>query len=315
MKCIRNHLFTALISLALTACGNPRAEFAIELNETAAGRVVTHRFGSTTVPQKPKRVIALGEEGMLADLIDANIAPVGSSASLPESMPGFTASELAGVVVFNSTQPNLEQIAALKPDLIIGAGFFVEQIGYEKLNAIAPTVSIDIADWRAEYQALLGIVGASDVGRRKLADFDAALQTQKTQMSAVPRIVSVGSVYPGPSPAVWVDGPTAAPQLLLDLGVALTPTVQDAQPLGVKSGRAFFSPERLDLWSADTLILAQSGAVDGERGALAAIKANPLWSTLPAVRAGRVYEIDRFAYPGLRGRRKLLNELVSMLRK
>jgi iron complex transport system substrate-binding protein len=313
-KPIRLAVAGLLIGASLAACGDAQAEFALSVAESPNGRVVTHRFGRTVVPAQPRRIVALGEEGMLADLLDAGFKPVAASASLPETLPGFSRDELVGIEIFNSTQPNLERIAVLKPDLILGTGFFVERIGYSKLSAIAPTISLDMSDWHVEYRALLKVLGAEALAARKLEAFDSDAAAAKASLGATTRTVSVGSVYPGPSPAVWVDGPTAAPRLLLDLGVTLTPAAAAVGDLGVKSGRAFFSPERLDLWSGDLLILAQSDSVEGERSALAQIKANPLWATLPAVRANRVHVIDRFAYPGLRGRAKLLGELLVLVR-
>ena len=284
------------------------------MTESADVRVITHRFGQTTVPKNPQRIVALGEEGMLADLLDIGLKPVASSASLPESLPGFDPAEVAGIEIFNSTQPNLERIAALQPDLIVGGDFFIGEIGYDMLSKIAPTVSIDAADWRQEYLDLMAVIGRGEQARQKLSAFDTAVAGARQSLNANGRAVSVGTIYPGPSPAAWVDGPTATPQLVHDLGFALSPSAEQAKGLGVKSGRAFFSPEKLDLFQGQLLILVQSDTVEGESAVLEQIKANPLWSELPAVQADRVYVLDRFGYPGLRGRSKLLNDLVAILR-
>lgn len=56
------------------------------------------------------------------------------------------------------------------------------------------------------------------------------------------------------------------------------------------------------MFTADTLILLQSTQVEGEEESLAAVKAN------------RVFVLDRLGYPGLRGRNMLLEDVLKILK-
>lgn len=106
------------------------------------------------------------------------------------------------------------------------------------------------------------------------------------RIGAKGQAISVATIYPGPNVAAWVGGPSPIPQPLLDLGFTFSPDAQTAEPFGIRSGRAFISPERLDLFAAQTMLLLQTPAVEGEMEAVEKMKASALWARLPAVQAG-----------------------------
>ncbi len=62
------------------------------------------------------------------------------------------------------------------------------------------------------------------------------------------------------------------------------------------------------------MILLQSTAVEGEPEAIAAMSDDPIWNQLPAIQSGRVVTLDRLGYPGFRGQRALLSDLVAALK-
>jgi ABC-type Fe3+-hydroxamate transport system substrate-binding protein len=103
--------------------------------------------------------------------------------------------------------------------------------------------------------------------------------------------------------------------MLLDIGFALSPDATAAESFGIKSRRAFISPEKLDVFAADTMVLLRSASVEGELDAVDKIKTNPLWAKLPAVQANRVYALDRIGYPGFRGAKQLLADVVKAIEK
>ncbi|MCS6995073.1 MAG: ABC transporter substrate-binding protein [Anaerolineales bacterium] len=304
------------VIIMLTACGNDNRTFPIIVQEMDGTRMVVHRFGKTQVPLEPKRVLALGQEYMLADLLDAEISVVASNANLTDNLDGFEPQELDDIVLLSATDPNLEMLSLLNPDLIIGVDYFISRIGYDKLSAIAPVVAIDAdEDWRRTYVETLAIFGKAEDAKANLADYDARLFAIKKELNANGRPISVGTIYPDQSPAAWVDGPTAVPQMLLDLGFTLSPGTAQFNQFNIHDGRVFFSIERLELFAADTFILLQSARVDGEQESLAKVKTNPIWQKLPAVQSGRVFELNRLGYPGLRGRKQLLHDLTEILKK
>jgi iron complex transport system substrate-binding protein len=304
---------TLLIVILLSACGRNAEPFPITVQETGKARIITHRFGESQVPLNPQRVVALGQEYMLADVLDAGINVVASNVNVID-VAGFKQDELDDIFLFLATQPNLETITSLNPDLIIGVDYFIQRIGYNKLSAIAPTVAIDTeGEWQRTYVETLSVFGKAAEAQSNITAYEARLSDVREKLNANGRLISVGTIYPDQSPAAWVDGPTAVPQLLLDLGFQLSPSPAEVKDFGIRDGRVFFSLERLDLFAADTLILLQSNQVEGEEESLAEVKANPLWANLPAVKTNQVFVLDRLGYPGLRGRYMLLDDVLKIL--
>lgn len=106
----------------------------------AGFRLVTHTMGETCVPENPQRVVAL-EWTYVEDLLSVGVQPVGIAdiqgyhdwVRVPVALDGQV------VDVGDRSEPNLEAIAALNPDLIIGVHFRLTE-NYDDLSAIAPTL-------------------------------------------------------------------------------------------------------------------------------------------------------------------------------
>lgn len=103
-------------------------------------RIITHALGETTIENKPKRVVVL-DSGELDHALALGIKPVGlASADAAGGLPSYLEDKIAGVKVIGThAEINLEALAALKPDLILGSKLRVAKL-YDQLSAIAPTV-------------------------------------------------------------------------------------------------------------------------------------------------------------------------------
>lgn len=305
-----------VVSLALlSACGfgsAPVAPLSIQAT-TADARVIRHALGETRIPLNPQRIVALGEDGLLADLLDAGVRPLAASVNVPEAVPLISAAELEGIELFPSAgQVSLERIAALQPDLIIGGRFFLEEAGYAELNQIAPTVALGTSDPRQSYIETLTLLGLPEQAKADVAALDQAIGSARDQLQTAQRSVSIATIYPGATLAVWVDGPTSAPLLVRELGLTVRPA---ADLRGVRNGRAFLSNEQITLLDGELLILLQSDTIEGETAAIATFQSQPIWNQIPAVQNGAVYTLDRLGYPGLRGQRALMADLTALIQQ
>ncbi len=307
---LRIGLIVALLLCACAAPPRPAAPLAL-VETTAEHRLIRHVFGETRVPLDPQRVLALSEEGLLADLLDAGVRPVAASVNMPENVPLLTSGELNGIVLFPSAgEVSLEALSAYQPDLIVGTSFFIEQIGYARLSRIAPTVALSGTTPLENYVETATVFGGVEQAQRQVAAFRAEILAGAARIDATNQRVSLITVYPGPSVALWFDGPSPIPLLLRELGVQLRPDPVTTDGLDLRNGRAFISLEQLPLADGDTIVVLMSSGVEGEDGALTDVQANPLWQQLPAVQADRVVALDRIGYPGLRGQRALLADLI-----
>lgn len=106
---------------------------------------VEHIFGGTTVPDKPERIVTLGVSD--ADVVLAlGQVPVGNTGfAFYENGLGPWAEEQVGdadlTLIESDSEPNLEQIAGLAPDLILGVTAGFDEATYGKLSEIAPTIA------------------------------------------------------------------------------------------------------------------------------------------------------------------------------
>ncbi|MFC0215819.1 ABC transporter substrate-binding protein [Paenibacillus chartarius] len=140
----------------------------------SASYTVKHAMGDTTIPAAPKRVVVLVNDAVEASLT-LGIKPVGMvKAWGVKPMYDHLKDQLEGVqIVGDENQPNLEAIAALKPDLIIGNKLRQEKI-YQQLSSIAPTVFSERtnSDTFINYKVYAEALGKKEEGDKKLAEFD-----------------------------------------------------------------------------------------------------------------------------------------------
>lgn len=141
---------------------------------SADTRVVKHAMGEETIVGTPERVVILTNEGTEA-LLAVGVKPVGAVQSwVGDPWYEHIAESMEGVeVVGDELQPNIELIASLKPDLIIGNKVRQEKI-YEQLKEIAPTVfSEDLAgDWKINFDLYMEALGKQEEGEQLMAEFD-----------------------------------------------------------------------------------------------------------------------------------------------
>lgn len=302
-----------IVLLLLAACSSaPDAEPVVIVAETATTRTIEHTFGTTEIPAEPQRVVALGEEGLLADLLDIGIEPMVSIVNVPEHVPLISDEELANTeLVRTSTNVSLETLVAYDPDLIIGTVYFVDQAGYSRLAEIAPTVAVGGDNSLEVYVETLTVFGLRDQAEANAATFRQLIASESARISAADQAVSVVAVYGGPNVALFFDGPQPPPQMLHDMGVTMLPVGEERDKLRIRNGRAFISDERLDLISGEQMILLQTSSVEGEMESFAEISEDPLWQQLPAVQSDNIVVIDRIGYPGFRGQQALLADLVQ----
>lgn len=148
----------------------------------------------------------------------------------------------------------------MRPDTIVTSQFVVDEIGSDRLGALAEVVVIPDGLAADEQLAELGAaLGLEDEAGALIDELDAAVAEAA---SAVPDDceVAVVTVYPGPSPAAWVDGSSPVPAVVESLGCTLVPA-DAGDPDG--NGRPFLSLEQIGLLNAPTIIALQSSSVAG----------------------------------------------------
>lgn len=278
---MRRLWISVLAALALAGCAIAPAEPAAP----APGATITHRFGQTTVPADPQRVVTVGftdHDAVLA----LGVAPVAYTGWLSDEPLPWQDLGGAAPVVLDETQPDFEQVAAAAPDLILAVHSALTQDQYDVLSGIAPTVaqSADDVDFGTPWQDQTRTIGTA-LGREEQADaLVADVEARFTEAAAAhPQFAGVVAVagLTGPDGTYYAYGPgDARAQFLGALGFA-----QPAE-IGALAGDSFFaalSAERFDLLSSAGALLWIT-TTDAER---AALTANPAYAGLTPVQQGR----------------------------
>ena len=126
----------------VAACSSPKP------GEVAKDGSVTvkHIFGETKIPAPPKRVVSAGFTEQ-DDLLALGVVPIAVTdwfGGQPFGVWPWAQPKLGGAqpVVLNLNDGiQADQIAALKPDLIVATNAGLDQDTYTKLSAIAPTIA------------------------------------------------------------------------------------------------------------------------------------------------------------------------------
>jgi iron complex transport system substrate-binding protein len=268
-------LILAAAPLLLTASGLRAAE-------------ITHAMGTTDVPDAPQRVVVLTNEGTEA-LLAVGITPVGAVRSwLGDPWYDHIAERMQGVeVVGEESAVNLELIAALQPDLIVGSKTRQEKI-YDQLSAIAPTVMSERlrGDWRINFGLYAEAVGKAAEGEAVLADHDARVTALREALGdQVAEEISLVRFMAGLTRIYYND--TFAGIILKQIGFA-RPEAQDRPEFADD-----VTKERIPEMEGDRLFYYTYETGDGSGEAQAAEWTDePLWQNLGAVKAGKAVPVN-----------------------
>lgn len=159
------------------------------LAQGCPGGQVPHDLGELCLPQAPKRVAVL-DWRPLEDLLLLGVKPVGG-ADLKDFPQWVQMGLPNGLVDLGSrTAPNLERLAALKPDLILGYTGFQGRL-YPELARIAPTALYDylppegqLAAMRRHFLLHARLVDKEEEGKAVLAALDRFLQQKAEALKA-----------------------------------------------------------------------------------------------------------------------------------
>jgi iron complex transport system substrate-binding protein len=258
-------------------------------------------------------VIATGQTDAALTL---GVVPVGAASGddadlvpryVRDAFPQYAA-RLAAVAPVGSRQsPNLEAIAALRPDLVLANAAASQDI-YPALSAIAPTVLVEGTgvNWKQDFLLLAESLAKRGAAQAFLDAF--AADAAKLGESAGPETVSFLRVTADRTRVFGVA--SFAGFIAWDAGLQRPP----AQRFDATSKD--LSPEELQLADADRIFYSVQGAAAEAAAAESATIANPLWKALPAVRDGRAVLVDDdpwYLNAGPTAARLVLTELTAAL--
>jgi iron complex transport system substrate-binding protein len=292
-------LLAAALLAALAGCGSGNSGHGSaqrQEGQRGAGfpTSVTGNFGTTTVASRPVRVVAMS--WMDADFaLSLGVKPVGM-ARTPDSATGinpWTASALG------DTKPALftvlgadpmEQVAALRPDVILAAKDYNLASSYPDLSQLAPVVTYvagpNSDPWQQDFGNVATALGLADRGKAVVADIETRIAQAKAGHPELAGKTFSYVISPKASGLYTVNSnQDVSARLLSQLGLVLNPKLLGLPPSGLP-GRSEIGAENFGMLDAD-LVLAV-----GTPAQVTDFAHNPVVSRLPSVRRGALVSWD-----------------------
>jgi iron complex transport system substrate-binding protein len=250
----------ALLGLGLTACTSGKD------GSTATGRTVTDAKGATvSVPGAPARVVTLSEPTLDGALALGAVVVGTTSGRGQGGVSAYLAQKAAGIpIVASVSGPNIEQILALKPDLILTDGTVTaDDAVLGKLNQIAPTVYAGktAADWKAEFTLVGQALGKNGEAQQVLAGYTSRIAEVKGKLGGhADDTVSIVRWGAGQPSVLLKELPPS--KVVTDLGLR-RPAAQDKDGPGHSQP---ISRENLDQLDADWMFFGTLGGSTNPQG-------------------------------------------------
>lgn len=257
-----------------------------ELKPAEGPQEIKHISGTSKVPADPQRIVILDSDKLdsmcALGLQDKVVGTIELAGGLPEYLgPTIHGLQTVGPIA----EPQLEKIAALKPDLILGSKFRTPEL-YDQLSQIAPTVFTELVGltWKENFLVDGAAVRRGEQAKTLLANYEANAKQLGTKVDGSTANASIVRFRAGG--AIRFYGPTSfSGQVLEDAGVSRPAP----QMLEGKEERRFaeISEEQINLADGSIIYVATYGA-DGEP-TREKVMNGPLWKSLEGVKAGNVY--------------------------
>ncbi|WP_344889832.1 iron-siderophore ABC transporter substrate-binding protein [Actinomadura meridiana] len=293
---------TAALVLSLgaaAACGDDDPAGGASDGGAASGAfpvTVTHKLGTAKIKSAPKRIVALGEVDQDA-LLALGVTPVGMvelTGVQPDGLAPWSAPKLTGakpkLLKTGDAGFNLEEVAALRPDLILAAGDYAIDKEYDKLSKLAPTVAYQTGPaedaWQQITLQVAKAVGREADGRALVGKVDTALAAVKTQHpELVGKTFALTSIFPNGNIGVMKSETDISVKLFKQFGMVLPPTVAKLPGDGFA---AQLSMEKVSVLDVDVLL----SYYNDDPAAQKKFEGNKLVKDLAVVRRGSYIPLD-----------------------
>ncbi|MFB9277010.1 ABC transporter substrate-binding protein [Cohnella cellulosilytica] len=274
-------------------------------------RRVKDMKGETEIPAAPQRIVDIS--GATEELLLLGFKPVGTAnqdSLKPGGTPAYLQEELTETQLvgnYASGEANLEQITALKPDLIVSSAMFDNV--YEQLTRIAPVFVIEddplsFAGWRGRLVQLGAALGQEEKAAQWQKAYDEKAKAIGERIRTEAGEDSFAVVVAFPNNLSVFSGTGLGDMLYADLELPRAPGVP-AEGWGET-----ISLEGLTNIDADRIFLQYMAGTEEE------LEGSVVWQNLKAVRGGHVYKLPNEEYYDMSfspiGKERLLDAIADL---
>ncbi|NEO25482.1 MAG: iron-siderophore ABC transporter substrate-binding protein [Kamptonema sp. SIO4C4] len=278
-----------LIAIVTVACQSSSSEMSVSEN----CRLIQHKAGETCVPDNPERLVTLFS-ATTADAIALGVQPVGTT----QPTPPYLREKLETIeTVGTPRQPNLEKIATLTPDVIIGLHDQGESV-YQQLSQIAPTLLHDwqgFSSWKDHFNFVAKALGKTEEAEEVWAHYEQRIQELRQALGSDYQDIEVSVVRVCCNNLASDVKNSFSGIILNDVGLSRPPAQDSAS-----GGLVIFSEELITEKLDGDIIFAIVDEDDdyNSEKAFEQLKNNPLWNKLKAVQEGKVYPVKYSIWRG-----------------
>jgi len=291
----RDFLVGGAAALLLSGCGTGKedgGESAGERRAFADGRGV-----EVDVPAEPRRIVAVHDSNGGVQVLSLGFSLVGMpyrTGRFDPTIAGFY--DLEGVEPVGEVyQPNLETIARLEPDLIVGEAYQGEATldpgVVDSLGEIAPTVFMDTFRSVEEVMEDFGeLLGARREEEEQQAAYNESIESFRRRLDVSPEEITVSFIQFRDGDNIFSYGKTLTPlhNALTELGFTWTDTIDEAAP----DASIDLTLENISDLDGDVIFwvpLNDAGEGRASDARIEEIRENPLFRKLAGVRAGQAF--------------------------
>jgi iron complex transport system substrate-binding protein len=298
MTSSRRRLAATLVGLAFaaTACGSAEGDSAPAAPSESVS--VEHAMGTTEVPCTPEKVVTLGQ-GQTDSVLGLGVTPVGVVEPWTDDWYEYLPAEVEEAEVLGTElEPDLEKIAALQPDVILGSKLRHEAL-YPQLSEIAPTVFSETigVTWKENVSLWAQALCLPEKGEEVVADYEAraaAIGDALAEQGKADTEVSMIRFMPD-QVRIYLTGFPGS--VLRDAGLQ-RPEAQQVEDWAESPQLIEISEERIPEMDGDVIFQMVSSEHYAQQGTQTVDEqmerwtSTDLWKNLSAVKSGDVVVVD-----------------------
>ncbi|QLI79841.1 ABC transporter substrate-binding protein [Bacillus pumilus] len=284
-------LILCIMTITTAACGAAENKPASNTTKSKSAEIAETNINYLDQTYKlktpVKRIVIAGSLESMEDAKLLDIEPIGASTvggAFPELFKDITAKTEG---IGEKTEPNLEKILKLKPDVILGSTKFPPAT-IKKLDKIQTTIPVShvSSDWESNLLLLGTLTGKSEEAKNIISDYQKDLKQAKETLkdkssnkTAVILRIRQGDLYVYPEDVYFNS------TLYGDLGFTAPNDIKKAK------AQALISLERLGELNPDYIFVQFSKEENSSKpNALKDLEENKIWTSLKAVKNGHINE-------------------------
>lgn len=250
-------------------------------------RTVKHFRGETTIESAPSKVVILST-GQLDGVLALGLVPIGAAtAGDADLVPAYLKTKFSDkaaeldkmTTVGKRTDPDLEAIASLKPDLILINNTNKKEEVYDSLAKIAPTVVTEGTgiNWKQDFLLIAAALGATEKAEKLMEDYNTKAKSVGQKAGSEK---TFSFLYSSADRTRIFAKSSFVGSICEDASLARPASAQEEKT------SVDLSAEQLDQADADYLFYGVQGGDESK------LTGEALWSTLKAVTEKHAHSVD-----------------------